>query len=411
MQEKRFFITSILVGLLLRLVWMPFWLHVDPSFGGDLLAISRFASSFLLDNSVARTPYPPLALLTVGAYQFPWLSHLYRTLPSAPGWQQVFSSPDIFFFLFASKTLYLLFDLSAAFFLLRIFGNDPQQRRRAWLFWLFNPLIIYGAYVHGQFDIVAIFFVVVSLWFARNGKSRWAAFSLGIGSCFKVFPFFFLLPLVLISTRTWRERLVLLLFGSVPYALFFIPFLGGYGESIRNYPNWYFKGSYDLGFGAQVYAFLVFYAAMLWYLHHRKANTFEDWWHACFATLLVYYQFSYFDLHYWAWAVPFAAIYWVERPGKAKLFYLVILACLLVLAAPTPVARFLAPVSPRFFLRLPSLLELLNPYLPMLFIVNVVRSLLAGTCFYLAWRLLGGVPGSRGDAVLAGLETAATGGA
>ncbi len=41
-------------------------------------------------------------------------------------------------------------------------------------------------------------------------------------------------------------------------------------------------------------------------------------------------------------------------------------------------------------------MELLNPYLPMMFIVNVVRSLLAGTCFYLAYKLLRGVPASRG---------------
>jgi len=45
---------------------------------------------------------------------------------------------------------------------------------------------------------------------------------------------------------------------------------------------------------------------------------------------------------------------------------------------------------------LPSLLEALSPYLPMLFIVNVARSLLAGTCFYLAWRLLRDIPASRG---------------
>jgi hypothetical protein len=32
----------------------------------------------------------------------------------------------------------------------------------------------------------------------------------------------------------------------------------------------------------------------------------------------------------------------------------------------------------------------------MLFIVNVVRSLLAGTCFYLAWKLLRDMPASRG---------------
>jgi hypothetical protein len=85
----------------------------------------------------------------------------------------------------------------------------------------------------------------------------------------------------------------------------------------------------------------------------------------------------------------------VEQPTEAKPFYLIIGLCLLVLLAPIPLGRFLAPISPRFFLRLPSLMEALNPYLPMLFIVNAVRSLLAGTCFYMAWRLVRDMPAAR----------------
>jgi len=207
----------------------------------------------------------------------------------------------------------------------------------------------------------------------------------------------FLFPAAVILARDWCERFKLLLIGTTPYVLLSVLFLRYYQAGIGDYSNYYFKVGYDLGFGAQVYIFFIFYAALLWYLHHRKAHTFEDFWRACFAILLVYYQFSYFDLHYWAWIVPFAAIYWVEYPQQAKPFYLVIGLCLLVLLTPTPLGRFLAPISPRFFLRLPSLLEVLNSYLPMLFIVNVVRSLMAGTCFYLAWRLLRDMPASRSD--------------
>ena len=248
--------------------------------------------------------------------------------------------------------------------------------------------------MHGQFDLIPVLFLVLSLYLVKRLKPRWAALSLGIGACYKVYPLFFVLPLVIIFAETWRERLVLFLLGIGPYLLSMVPFLERYPAIGSHFPNWYFKASYDLGFGAQVYSFLIFYAILIWYLHHCQARTFEELWRACFAILLVYYQFSYFDLHYWAWVVPFAAIYWVEHPQKAKPFYLVIGLCLLVLLAPAPLARFLAPISPRFFLRLPSMMELLNPYLPMLFIVNVVRSLLAGTCFYLAWKLLRDLPAS-----------------
>jgi hypothetical protein len=277
-----------------------------------------------------------------------------------------------------------------------MFHDQSHKARIVLLFWLFNPLLLYNAYFHGQFDVYPLFFIVLSLYMAKRRLAGRAAFWMGIGACYKNFPFLLLLPLVLVLDKTWSGRLKLLLAGTLPYILLFIPSMGRYTWLGSHFSEYFFKAGYDLGFGAQVYFFFVFYAALLWYLYHRKAHTFEALWRACFAILLVYYQFSYFDLHYWAWVVPFAAIYWVERPREAKPFYLVIGLCLLVLLAPTPLARFLAPISPRFFLRLPSLMELLNPYLPMLFIVNVVRSLLAGTCFYLAYKLLRDMPASRG---------------
>jgi hypothetical protein len=409
-RERRFYLTTGLAALLLRVVLMPFSLHVDPRFGGDLLAINGAAATFIQDPHFGGTPYPPLAMWMIGLFQALWRLPLPANLSSTvePRFEAL-GAPDIFYALFASKTLYLVFDLAAALLWLRIYRNKPRERRLAWLFWIFNPLVIYNAYIHGQYDLLPVFFVVVSLYFAKRGQPRWAALWLGIGGCFKNFPLFFLLPLLIIFGKSWRERLILFAIGAIPYLVLMAPFLGAYRRSISGYSNWYFRASYDLGFGAQVYLFVVFYAILLWYLYQRRAHTFEDLWRACFAVLLVYYQFSYFDLHYWAWIIPMATIYWVQRPREATPFYIVILTCLLVLTAPTPLARFLAPISPRFFLRVPSLIEALSPYLPMLFIVNVVRSLLAGTCFYLAWRLLRDMPASRGGAVeVAPSQTKAT---
>jgi hypothetical protein len=270
------------------------------------------------------------------------------------------------------------------------------------LFWLFNPLVIYNAYVHGQFDVVPLFFIVLGLYFGKRGQAYWAAFWIGIGACYKNFPFLLLLPVTIILAETWRKRFVLLLLGTCPYLMLMLPFLARYSTSMNSYPNWFLAAGYDLGFGSRVYFFLALYALLLWYLYHHKVSAFDALWRTCFAVLLVYYQFSYFDLHYWMWVIPFAAMHWVESPHEARIFYLVVGLCLLVLITPTPLARFLAPISPRFFLRLPSLLEVLNRYLPAMFIVNVVRSLLAGTCFYLAYRLVRGIPSSQ-DGISAAL--------
>jgi hypothetical protein len=395
LKRKRFYIITGLIGLLLRLVLMPFSLHVDPRFGGDLLAINWAAFSFIHNPNYGMPPYPPLAMVTIGLIQSLWLtSGLPQSLSSAT---QTIFSPAIFHILFSSKTLYLLFDLMTLLLWLRIFADDPHKRRLAWMFWIFNPLVIYDAYVHGQFDLLPVFFLVLSLLFIKEGKPGWAAFWLGIGGCFKYFPLFFLLPLVIIKGKSWREKIILLLLGTIPYVLSMTPFSRQYNTNIGNFPDWFFKAGYDLGFGSQVYFFFMIYAIMLWALYLHQAHTFEDFWRVCFAILLVYYQFSYFDLHYWVWSVPFAILYLVEYPKEARPFYAVIGLFLLVLLAPAPLARFLAPISPRFFLRLPSLMEVLNPYLPMLLILNVVRSLLAGTCFFLAYKLIRGMPAIRNN--------------
>lgn len=400
--STRLVIVIVLSGLLVRLLLMPFSLHVDSRFTGDIATFPRFVQVWNSPERESRNfLYPPLTYSTVSVYLLYLVRPFIQDLLDRPisGLEARFNwvaSPYVFRNLFILKAWYLLPDLVIAFLLWRMLRGHPARTRVALAVWAFNPLVLYTAYFHGQFDLVPMFFVVLSLFFAQRDRPAWAAFWMGIGACYKNFPFAFLLPLVMVVDPTWRGRLKLFVVGVLPYVLFMLPEIKSYVRMGTYFSDYFFPAGYDLGQGAQVYFFFIFYASLLWYLYQRKAHTFEDLWRACFAILLVYYQFSYFDLHYWVWIVPFAALYWVEYPKEAKPFYLVIGLCLLALLAPTPLARFLAPISPRFFLRLPTLMEALNPYLPMLFIVNVVRSLLAGTCFYLAWKLVREMPAAQG---------------
>ena len=387
------FISLLLLAIILRLLLMPFAMHTDSRFGGDIIQFNWMASSFNI-NSAERIWYPLLLYLSISFLQkvLPNSIPFFSSMPINGFENQILliSDPRIFRTLTIIKTIYLIFDLGIAFLLWKI--SRDKAGKVISLIWLFSPIIIYNAYFHGQFDLVPIFFIVLGLYFARQDQPYWAVFWIGIAACYKNFAFLLLLPAVFILAKTWRMRFILLVISIIPYIVLMLPFLDRYSPSLKNYPNWFFKGGYDLGFGSQVYFFFVIYAALLWYLYYRNFDTFESLWRSCFAVLLVYYQFSYFDLHYWAWVVPFAIIYWVAYPKKATPFYVVISLCLLVLLIPTPLGRFLAPISPTFFLRLPSPLEALNPFLPMLFIINVVRSLLAGTCLYFAWTLVHEIP-------------------
>lgn len=387
----------VILGLLIRVLLLPFSLHVDQRFTGDIVAFSRLAGNWTSAGAVSRNfLYPPLAYITLDAYinglMRPFLGDvLDRPIAGAASSFNWLASPRVFRTLFLLKGWYLWADLGIAVVLWRLF-REQVNGRVALLSWAFNPFILYTAYFHGQFDLVPVFFVLLSLYMVRRGSYGWAAFWLGIGACYKNYPLLFMAPLVLLVGRSWRARFKLILAGVGPYLALFIPYAGRYLRGSAHIESYFLPAGYDLGFGARVYLFLALYAVILWHLYRHSLGSFDDVWRALFAILLVYYQFSYFDLHYWVWIVPFAIIYGVERPRDAKPFYLVIALSLLVLMAPTPLGRFLAPVSPRFFLRLSSLMEVLNSHLPMLFIVNVVRSLMAGTCFYLAWRLLRDMP-------------------
>lgn len=380
----------LLAGLIIRLVLVPFSLHVDPGFTGDIAAMNRHAYLIVFDPTSplrAWPTYPLPAYYTMALFQMllnPFSPPIPLEISGHLALTTWVTTPSVFRQLFCFKVWYLLFDLGTACLLWCMFRHDRRKVRAILFFWIFNPVIIYNAYLHGQFDVVPIFFTVLALYFAQKGRSNWAILFIVVAAGYKVYPLFFLPPALLILYRSWRERAKLLLLGIVPFLLLLLPHLAEHNLNVSIYGDWFFKVSYDVGLGGRVYVFFAIYAALLWYIEHTKVEGSEALWRVFFITLLIYYPLSYFDLHYWAWIVPFAAIYWVEHKAP----YVVILACLLVLTAPTPLARFLAPISPRFFLRLPSLLEALNPYLPALFLINVARSLVTGTCFYLAWRLL-----------------------
>lgn len=398
MDLAQLFPTIICVSLIIRLAIMPFALNIDPGFGSDLFILNSQSQSIFSTAPPDRLLYPILTHYTI--YSINWLLGPLtpsNTIPlSETLLSQAFDSwirdPSVFRNVFFIKSWTLIFETMAVFTLWKMMkDNSLAKARRAVVFWSLNPLIIYDVAFHGQLDVIPLLFTVLAMLAGRNRRASLSVLALGLGGCYKNYPLLFILPAIAILGRSWQERLKLLTIGIAPYLLLMLPVAPLYRVSVGNYPNWLLKGGYDLGYGARVYIFFAFYAILLWYLHRNTNHSFQSLWRACFAILLVYYQFSLFELHYWVWIVPFAIIYWVEHPEEAKPFYLVIGLCLLVLTANRPLGRYLAPISPRFFLRLPSLLEVLNPYLPMTFLLNIVRSLLAGTSFYLAWKLVRGI--------------------
>jgi Gpi18-like mannosyltransferase len=144
-------------------------------------------------------------------------------------------------------------DGAIAVLLWHFWRREPAKALVGLLAWVFSPLVLYTAYFHGQYDLIPVFFVALSLFCAHRERPLWAAFWLGIGACYKNFPFAFLLPLALILDKTWRGRLKLILAGTVPYILFLLPNLQSYAKIGGHFEGYFFKASYDLGSGAGLF--------------------------------------------------------------------------------------------------------------------------------------------------------------
>ncbi|NOY14925.1 MAG: DUF2029 domain-containing protein, partial [bacterium] len=106
------------------------------------------------------------------------------------------------FLLLVFKLKYLLFDAAIAYLIYLI----TQKKSFYALIWWLNPLTLYAAYMIGQFGIVPLFFSLLAYYLATTKhKYLQAAFWLGVGGAFKIFPLLFL-PFLITKLKTTKTQ-------------------------------------------------------------------------------------------------------------------------------------------------------------------------------------------------------------
>ncbi len=205
----------LLAGLLLRLLLMPFFCHVD------FLSEMRRVYATLL----AGHYYPGKTRLVVYFIEMAFMRIFLPFLPDADtmffladgesttagihAFSLFVSDPYIFRTLFLLKIPYLLFDMGTAIVLYRMFAGKKHQRT-AVACWLFNPVTLYAFYIFGRYESIAIFFISLSLLMLKEKRSLLAALMLGLAINSREMYVFFLPLLVLsLSSRhdTWFHNI------------------------------------------------------------------------------------------------------------------------------------------------------------------------------------------------------------
>ncbi|MFH0870519.1 MAG: hypothetical protein V1866_05690 [archaeon] len=177
--QKRNLVILLLLGLALRLVFMPFTMMTDLShnyyqyFEDRSNHAGYFSSVHLLPLS------QPMHYLSASFYSLmipagrwydmklvaeannPAVDHfLTRTYLLE---KALLASPPVHLKIFLLKLPYLIFDM-AILFLLPLFFEDEKKKRIAFILWIFNPVAIMDSFIFGTPDVIWIFFVVLAFY-------------------------------------------------------------------------------------------------------------------------------------------------------------------------------------------------------------------------------------------------------
>ncbi|MCJ7804815.1 hypothetical protein MUP35_03740 [Patescibacteria group bacterium] len=405
---KAWWFPWLLVGIVLRLLLMPFTLHPDllgHSFSAYFLA---YQGEWNLYETLAHLPqshplvqnfgvsdifiYPPLAYYTLGLFRIlvkplvdpnfiPWLMQN----PS-----QINTYPHLFSQLFLFKLPYLFIDIALAFVLSSLF-QDQRKKKQAFLLWLFNPLALYATFMMGQLDLLPVFFTVLAVWFAAKGKKEWALVFLGIGGGYKMFPLLLIPVAAFVLSKTFRQRIKLLFLGFLPFVLSIAPFLSS--KAFRAMVLFSPKSQKMLFMGWPVSGAEVIYPFIIGliviylfaYFSQKKIHLVNYF----LAVFLLIFSVTHYHPQWFLWITPFLIWELVVNKFKNLLLTVILFVGWLVITflfEPSLSLGLFNPLWPQLN-QAPDLSALLSRYFNVFQFKSLIRSVFAGAAIFFILRL------------------------
>jgi len=401
----------LLIGLLIRFIFMPIASHLD------LLSVyqrsSLVASGRVLWLGIGQTFVHYVHALFLLIFR-PLMPYLETMLPAMTGsanwsiWELFVISPNIFRTLFLFKVPYLIFDLGCAFLLLAIF----LKRRKglvALKFWMLNPVVIFAAFIFSRYEPIAIFFILLSLYYARRNLLVKSLFSLGVAVVTRLYPLILLPFFVIILGKGLRQRLKLAFWGLLPLGIMIALSKLFYGVSgveslAKSYHASYLMSlRFPLGVAYDViFVFFAGYTVLFLYAYFNTDHSFVNLWKSILCVLLFFFATSFFHPQYFMWLIPFLTLQVVEDKKFIGLFAIQIL-CWVVYSFQWEEAlfgRLFLSLNPSYFMSLPSPFEIINQYYSAANFIGIFRSIFTGTCFWMIYLIFkGSFLGKKKEAV------------
>ena len=312
----------LLLAIVLRLLVAAFIFHPDIktySYQASFLKKGVFnIYTYLIENKKTlplkdNFVYFPLTYLTLGGYQAvlsPVFGVGFDSWLTNAGVNSFVRYPQIFKYLILLKLPYLILDIAIAFLLMRFFENK-EEKKKAFIFWLFNPFTIVLIYVFSNIDIFPVILTILAFLMLKKQKLFSASLLLGLASGFKLYPLLFI-PFLFLAGRNLKEKLMLSLTPLITFGLIVLPFISpAFFQSAL--VSGLTTGIFTSDFATLALSLLFFYAVMI----DKKINLFNYW----ITLFLIIFSFALFHIQWLLWVAPFLVILSVKKPGLSRLIF------------------------------------------------------------------------------------------
>lgn len=402
---NRIIIVLLVLGLLVRVVLMPIAFHPD------LFWITYHAQNLALHGEVTKDlsvqPIPSLLYAaTIRLFQ-PILSP--AEIIWADAWahmdqeeyqgafdlrMQIATAPRIHLTLVILKLPLLAFDLGCAFLLLALLRKRSRGAVISFAFWMLNPIGLYISYLYGRYDVMAAFFVLLSLWLFQRVRPLASLAGLALTLLSRVI-FAALAPFFLIGAfmQLRRQKRLVLGVGIVAVVALLTLMSGAFPQVIalldQAHGQFLLAAKLPIILHDELVLFVIAYALLLFSSLERDLSSYVVLRKYSSMVFLTMFSLAFFNPQYFFAVLPFLALEIADQP-RLLWFHLVQIAgyavYLLNWGAQTTWWLFL-PLNPSLFSRLTPLELIIQGYTNYKAVIGIFRSLLTAASLWMAYLI------------------------
>lgn len=323
LNNKKFLILALGLGVLLRLSLMPFFGHVDL-YSEARRVFYALENGHTFDNGyrfvvfyieLIFAAFSTLFIdVTEGLFHIPDLT---QTTSNLVDYGFFLNDPNIYRHLFFFKLPYLIFDIGCALVIWK-FIDKPEHKKIALLIWLFNPMTLFATYVFGRFEVISLFFLAMTALQLKYDRVFFASIFFAMAlQCREInlmYAPFFLLALIDVKDHYVRNALIVTASTTIIALLYLLPdwlinLTGGntqlYVDPNATHNNDAFRKLLSLGY-YWFYPIVIGLSALAiyeWEIGERpRAERFVI---SASVALFIYFAFNVHSVHYAAWIVMF----------------------------------------------------------------------------------------------------------